>query len=264
MTPRSKSNKIIPLSLLAGLCCLLLMSSACMKRTIQSGGTSTETTIDKSEFVALAAKGNDSLKAKTIRKSNETVIDLGDVLSIDIFDKLPSRDDKRTEMKRVEEDGSIFILPIGAVSVAGLTEGEAQKVIQARMGEFIVSPLCQVSVFKKQYEPRVYVFGKANKTGTVPLKPGATLLDILAESGGLADNAYRRQINIVRMEDQKVRIIYINPHDIVRYGKMDQNIVMQDQDIVFVPWRLIENVKELLTDLSMVMPWYYYVQTFMK
>jgi polysaccharide biosynthesis/export protein len=263
MRSNGKSKDVMRYSFLALFCVLLVFSPACMKRAVQSNGVeNSETTMDKSEFVAIAVKGNDSLKAKIARKSTETIIDIGDVLSINIFDKLPARDDKRTEMKRVESDGSIFILPIGAVNVAGLTESEAQRIIQARLGEFIVSPYCEVSVFKKQAEPHVYVFGKIVKTGIIPLKPGATLLDILAEAGGLDQNAYRRQINIVRVEGQKVRIIYINPHDIVRYGKISQNIVMQDGDILFVPWRFVDNAKELLTDLAMVMPWYYYAQTF--
>jgi hypothetical protein len=45
-------------------------------------------------------------------------------------------------------------------------------------------------------------------------------------------------------------------------GKMDRNVLLQDQDVVFVPRRLFTNVMEFFSLLTQVVPWYYFVKNF--
>ena len=134
--------------------------------------------------------------------------------------------------------------------------------IQKKLSEFIVSPFCEITITKRAFEPRMYIFGEVGKTGVEPLKEGDRLIDALSDAGGCAANAYRRSIKIIRVNEQNVSMISINLFDILNDGKLDKNILMQDQDIVFVPRRFYTNFQEVMTIISQLVPWYYFAKNF--
>jgi len=43
---------------------------------------------------------------------------------------------------------------------------------------------------------------------------------------------------------------------------MANNLVMQDQDVVFVPRRFYTNFGEVMTVVSQLVPWYYFTRNF--
>ena len=251
-----------------GLIVIIGLSLGCVKRTTIPSETSNQpqtVVIDKKEFYTLATAGKDSAPVITsVRTSKiDPVISPGDVISVTVFDKLPTNQDKRTEMKRVEEDGTVYVVPVGAVKVAGLSEGQVQKAIERRLAEFIVTPYCEVQLYKKQQQPHLYVFGEVGKSGQIPLAQNGTLLDAISAAGGCTDNAYRRDITVVRQHGDKVYLIQINLYDILKNGEIQKNIVMQDQDIVYVPWRFMKGYKEVISLLADLLPWYFFVTNFL-
>jgi protein involved in polysaccharide export with SLBB domain len=220
-----------------------------------------QTVVSKGEFVKTISGQNLSI-AKQRVKARAPVLYPGDEISIGIYDKLPVSQDKRIEMKRIGDDGAIFILPAKDIFIGGLTVTEAEKTIEKKLSEFIVSPFCEIAITKRAFEPRVYLFGEVLKSGMQPLKEGDRLLDILSDVGGCKSDAYRRSIKIIRINEQNVSMISINLYDIMNEGKIDKNILMQDQDIVFVPRRFYTNFQEVMVIVSQLVPWYYFTKNF--
>jgi len=85
-------------------------------------------------------------------------------------------------------------------------------------------------------EIRVFVMGRVNKPGAIKSKisEGVTLLQAIADAGGLAEGAKESAITITRKDkagkEQKIRV---NLRDIIKGKKKD--IVLQEGDVVYVP-----------------------------
>ena len=217
--------------------------------------------ISKAEFEKLYVPP-EVLAAKKQKTGKGPLIYPGDELAIGIYDKLPVSQEMRTERKRVREDGTIFFLPIQQVTIGGLTVNEATELIEKKLSEFIVSPFVEIEVTKKAYEPEIYMFGEIGKNGIIKIREGYRLLDAIAESGGYTGNAYRRSVKIIRVVDNKVVMISIDVSKILNDAKLSNNILLQDQDILYVPRRLLVSLAEVLNLVSPFMPLYYYVQNF--
>jgi Periplasmic protein involved in polysaccharide export len=243
----------------------LLVLSGCVKRVATTDGANNkdekESIISKSDFVK-AFVPPQVLAAKQKASGRSPMLYPGDEISIGIYDKLPVSQDARLERKRIGDDGSIFILPAKDIVVGGLTIAEAQKEIEKKLSPFIVSPFCEIEITKRAFAPRAYVYGEVGRSGIVDLKEGDRLLDVLSSAGGCASSAYRRSIKLIRIRDQDVVMISINLYDIMDKGRMDRNVLLQDQDVVFVPRRLYTNVMEFFSLLTQAVPWYYFVKNF--
>ncbi len=115
------------------------------------------------------------------------VIGPGDLLAVHIF-----REEDLDSKLRVKDAGTVTLPLIGAVSVAGLPPADAAQEIAARYsrGGFLNHP--QVSVLiEESARQKVAVLGEVARPGTVSLSSPRSLLDVLAEAGGLLKTADR-------------------------------------------------------------------------
>jgi protein involved in polysaccharide export with SLBB domain len=243
-------------------CCSCL--TGCVPRTpLSENGAANDkgTVISKAEFEKLYVPPQ-VLAAKKQKAGGGPLIYPGDELAIGIYDKLPVSQDIRIERKRVREDGTIFFLPIQQVTVGGLTINEVTEVIEKRLAEFIVSPFVEIEVTKHAYEPVIYLFGETGRNGIIKIREGYRMLDAIAESGGYTGSAYRRSVKIIRIVDEKIVMISIDVGTILNDAKLSNNILLQDQDILYVPKRLLVSLAEVLNLVSPFMPLYYYAKNF--
>ncbi|MBE3112194.1 MAG: polysaccharide biosynthesis/export family protein [Acidobacteria bacterium] len=85
-------------------------------------------------------------------------------------------------------------------------------------------------------EIRVFVMGRVTKPGAIKAKlsEGVTLLQAIADAGGLAEGAKESAITITRKDkagkEQKIRV---NLKDIIKGKRKD--VVLQEGDVVYVP-----------------------------
>jgi protein involved in polysaccharide export with SLBB domain len=249
------------------LTCFLLLPIGCAKRIPlpSEGKTAAGTTkgvevmtIEKRDALQqignrLPMNKNDLITSRI----HSEIIYPGDELEVIIYEKLPVSDEKRFERKRVNGDGRIVVQPVGEVEIAGLSVIQAQKAIEDKMLPFVISPFCEIFITKRRYEPQIYMFGEVMKSGAVSFTKGDRFIDALSLSGGCKDDAYRRSIKLIRSEKEMVVIYSINLQEMLENGRIDQNIELQDQDIIFVPRRFYTSFRETMYGLSLVMPWYY-------
>lgn len=238
-----------------------LFLAGCAKRMPEPASDDGVTTISRTEYVKLTdiPGGNPYGMAP---RGREEMVSVGDRLTINIYDKLPVSQEKNVEMKRVDDDSTVLIIPAGKVKVAGLLISQAERTLEAALAPYLVSPFCEIAITQHYYEPRVYVFGEVMKTGTVPVQQGDRLLDVLSAAGGCASNAYRRSIKVIRLEGQNVTMMSINLQSVLADGRFDGNVALQDQDVVFVPRRFFTNFQEVMTVIGNLLPYYYFTRNF--
>ena len=82
----------------------------------------------------------------------------------------------------VDDAGKLLMPLLGAVPIGGLTQGEAQKLIQDRLAEgILVQPT--VSLRIKEHRP-ISIFGNVKKPGSYPFQFGQTVRAVIASAGG--------------------------------------------------------------------------------
>ncbi|MBI1745031.1 MAG: polysaccharide biosynthesis/export family protein [Acidobacteria bacterium] len=132
--------------------------------------------------------------------------------------------------------GESKVITVAFKDLINAGDGEANILVQG--GDI-------VRVSKKEDDKLLYLIGGINKPGAYTASQGPNLLEAIAVAGGLSPSAKRRKITISRVnpDGQRTRL-EANLEEILK-GK-NENLVLQEKDIVFVPDR---NMKSLKGDL---------------
>jgi polysaccharide biosynthesis/export protein len=142
----------------------------------------------------------------------------------------------------VDSDGSITFPMLNRVAAGGLSVGEFQDRLRAKLADgYIHNPQVQVEVaeFKSQ---KVMVAGEVRNPGAVQMHGQMTLVEALAAAGSTMSSA-GNDITISRQKRNAagavpsandVDIIHVNLKDVL-IGKAGRDFLMQDQDYIFVP-----------------------------
>jgi polysaccharide biosynthesis/export protein len=132
----------------------------------------------------------------------------------------------------VRPDGLITLPLLNELKVLGLTTDELQILLTEKLKAVVNDP--QVTVIVKAVHSRkVFVMGNVTKQGVYPLGGKKTVLELIAEAGGLGAFAKTRSIYILRKSDGKETRIPFNYKKALS-GKSD-NPELLPGDMVVVP-----------------------------
>lgn len=158
------------------------------------------------------------------------VIGPGDVLAINVF-KEP---EASVPSIVVRPDGFISMPMVKEVEAAGLTPVELEKVLSQKFARFLRDADVAVIV-KEVHSEKVYVIGAVKKEGPITIRAPLTVLQAIAEAGGLTDYARRGKLYILRRENGKEVQLPFQYSAVIRGEHSEQNIVLQPGDTVVVP-----------------------------
>jgi polysaccharide export outer membrane protein len=158
-----------------------------------------------------------------------------DLLEITVFG-LP----ELTQTVRVSEDGSITMSLLGRVEVSGLTAQELEKKLASLLDQHNTRN-ARVTVFIKEYQ-KVSVIGAVGRPGMYELVGPTTLLQIIAQAGGLTAQAMN-EVFVYRIgKDGKPETITIKVEELMTSGNQTLNIELQPKDVVTIPIDQMLNV----------------------
>lgn len=161
-------------------------------------------------------------------QNESLLIGRGDQLHIQVFDT-----PEMEQHARVTDGGTVPLLFVGDVKLAGLTPGDASRKIEETLmsRHFMLHP--QVSVTVEQYATQnVYVMGQVTNPGAYPIATPSSVVSVLALAGGLADLA-DRHITIERHSDASQRVGYYLSNR--SQEALDSNVLVYPGDTVLVP-----------------------------
>ncbi len=170
-------------------------------------------------------------------------LQLADRLRVSVY-----LEDDLTTVTRIDAHGRINLPLVGEVAIGGLTLIEAQKNIETafRDGRFLRNP--QVTITVEEYAPReVSIQGQIRNPGryTLPIESTFTVVELVTKAGGITDIGKGSAVMITRiLPDGTKKVFTIDVDSIIRGkkgpGNADDNtLLLQPDDIVFVPERLI-------------------------
>jgi polysaccharide export outer membrane protein len=111
---------------------------------------------------------------------SEYRIGSGDVLQVSVW----REPEASIQSVVVRPDGKVTVPLIKEIYVLGSTPTELQKVLSAKLAQYIHGADVTV-VVREIHSKKVYLVGAVAKTGTIPLLSAMTVLQVLAEAGGL-------------------------------------------------------------------------------
>jgi polysaccharide export outer membrane protein len=101
-------------------------------------------------------------------------------------------------VQRVQRDGTISPMLLGTLPVAGRSVDEVRRDLEQRYTEYLLEPKVSVRVVNV-FNERAYVLGEVNEPAAVPLVGPASLVQVLAQAGGMdQENADLKRVRIVR------------------------------------------------------------------
>ncbi|WP_050929931.1 polysaccharide biosynthesis/export family protein [Aestuariivita boseongensis] len=169
----------------------------------------------------------------------------GDTLQIEVLE-----DPNLNRNVLVLPDGSISFPLAGTVSAGGRSVDAVAGTLANSLGaNFAAPPTVLVSVASLaprakggKASPRlmsVYILGEANAPGRKEVEPGTTLLQFLAEAGGLSRFAAEKRIQLRRVDKNNGQetVYLFNYRTMGGEGSISAATVLAPGDVVFIPER---------------------------
>jgi protein involved in polysaccharide export with SLBB domain len=139
----------------------------------------------------------------------------------------------------VDSNGNITLpMPIGAVSVLGMTATQIGKLLTDRVKENLVNPTVFVSISPAEGFT-VHVLGEVKAPDFVRVPEGTTVQEAITRAGGWTDFADKENIRLIREEsntlEKKTTETKIDFTKFIKSGDLSANPVLRSSDVLIVP-----------------------------
>lgn len=146
----------------------------------------------------------------------------------------------------VADSGEIDISYLGRVKAVGKTSKELAAEIKAALEKDYYKQATVVLSLSlaNRVLGRVYIWGQVRTQGPLDIQINENLTagQAILRAGGLGDFANKTKVKVVRAasgSNGEKKIFELNMEDILQKGKVEQDIVLQPDDFIIVPTRLI-------------------------
>jgi len=157
--------------------------------------------VSSSGATANSKKDNDPAKDSS-DKSAIVTLGRGDLLEVGVYN-VP----ELTSKVRVSNSGDVYLPLIDYVHVEGLTQEEAQSLIEKRLadGGFVRNP--HVTIFVDEFTSQgVTILGEVSKPGIYPVIGDHKLYEVVSQAGGFSASASRKIAILRRSQTEPIRI----------------------------------------------------------
>jgi polysaccharide export outer membrane protein len=152
-----------------------------------------------------------------------------DVLNVNVW-----KEPEITQTVVVRTDGYISMPLINEIKVSGMTPVQIQDLIAHKLQAYLTNPQVTVTVTEIRSK-RAYITGEVARPGGYSLNTETTVLQLIAQAGGLTAFAKRDDITVLRLENGKQQRLPFHYKEVVQGKRSDQNITLQPGDTVVVP-----------------------------
>lgn len=151
----------------------------------------------------------------------------GDKLRVEVY-----KDLQLSQSLQVRPDGKITLPLVGDFAAAGKTPIQLRDELTKSLREYVTNPVVTVIVVEA-VAAQVYVIGEVTNPQTLVMQGPITVLQALAQVGGLREFADRDDIRILRKTPTGVQTISFNYKRAVK-GETEP-VFLQPGDTVVVP-----------------------------
>lgn len=188
----------------------------------------------------IRARNNPTLE--NLKKQYSYKIGSGDVLSVKVWNQADlnvfaggggSNSKQTTQGTWVDETGHIFYPLAGKIYVRGKTLPEVRQLLTGRLSRYFKQPQVDINIaeFRSQ---SITINGAVKQSGTFQLtNVPITLVDAVAQAGGFTEQADTDRIKWTHKGQDHT----LSLNDIVAHGDLQQNQLLSDGDMIYIPTR---------------------------
>ncbi len=154
-----------------------------------------------------AASGGQQSASKPKEQTEAAAPDIAKLGPGDLIDMSVYNVPELTTKARISNSGEVYLPLVDYVHIAGLTQEEAQSVIEKRLedGGFVRNP--HVTIFVDEATSQgITILGEVGKPGIYPDLPGHKLYDVISLAGGFTNSSSRKIAIIRRSSRDPIRI----------------------------------------------------------
>jgi polysaccharide export outer membrane protein len=149
--------------------------------------------------------------------------------------------DNASQALRVNDNGELEVPYIGLVPAQGRTCKELAYAIKGALEKeyyYHATVILAVDRISEKSRGRVYVYGSVKGQGPQEIPPDETytVSKAIIRAGGFGDFADKRKVKLTRKNGQDVTV---DLKRIIEQGHTDEDVVVQPDDQIYVPQRLI-------------------------
>jgi polysaccharide export outer membrane protein len=162
---------------------------------------------------------------------SQYLIGPADVLSISVWNHK-----EMNQTVTVRPDGQVSFALIGDIPAVGLTPLELQGAMEKALGEYIELIPGEVSVVVDAvHSYKVSVLGEVRLPGRFEFQNQASVLDALAEAGGLTEFASSSNILILRSNGGQTEKIRFDYQKLLKSENSQARVLIFPGDVILVP-----------------------------
>ena len=186
--------------------------------------------VEVASNVSVSTTGQKRLDPQSSLQTGTYVIGVDDVLAISVW--------KEPELSRtlpVRPDGKITLPLVGDLQAAGTTPQNLQQELHDKLAAYMAVP--EVAVIVQEVKSQKYnIVGQVAKPGSYSLNESMTVLDAIAEAGGLGIYAKSNAIYVLRVrpDGSSVKLPF-RYKQVLKGTNLSQNVNLQPHDTVVVP-----------------------------
>ncbi|MGH2452766.1 MAG: polysaccharide biosynthesis/export family protein [bacterium] len=131
----------------------------------------------------------------------------------------------------VRPDGKITIPLVGDLLVAGLTVAQVGERLAQALKTYLRAPHVTVTLIKLRPD-FVYLVGQFKAPGAYEIKPGWTVMEAIAQAGGVLPKAALKKATLLRRPSQ---MIALDLDRLLVKGDQGANMAVQAGDVIMIP-----------------------------
>ena len=145
----------------------------------------------------------------------------------------------------ITDSGDLEVPYLGLVHAAGKTSSQLAREIKGLLEQklyYQASVIIAVEVLNKtRVTGKVYVTGKVRNKGGYEIPAGETFTvsKAILSAGGFSDFSDKKNVRLIRKTANGKETFTINVLDIWERGKLEEDLVVQPDDLIVVPARLV-------------------------
>jgi len=141
----------------------------------------------------------------------------------------------------VNDNGELEVPYIGLVPAKGRTCRELAYAIKAALEKeyyYHATVILAIERVSEKSRGRIYVYGSVKGQGPqeIPADESYTVSKAIIRAGGFGDFANKRKVKVTRKNGQDFTI---DLKRVIEEGRTDEDMVLQPDDQIYVPQRLI-------------------------
>ncbi|MBI5629260.1 MAG: polysaccharide biosynthesis/export family protein [Elusimicrobia bacterium] len=187
---------------------------------------------------AIASQREDAALSRLLKKvelgERSYKISPGDLLEITLY-----REKDMDRVVRVGPKGTIVFPLLGRLKIGGLDTSVAERMLRRKLRKFLKNP--EVFIVIKEYANRqVYILGEVQRPGPYLLSAEVSLsiLELVTMAGGFTPYAALNRTRVIRKVDRSDHTFIVDMAAVMKKGEQSKDIILQPNDIVYVPERL--------------------------